>query len=156
MVKPQELEGDVVPHRLPVLGHGDRELHHVLIHAQSDVTTGSVAMREVAVLMRQDGPKRRLLESVQEPDTHQQDAFGMIQLAFAPRAVLIHRHFGARRNTDIVDGTSAHLGCHFVGDPPKRRRLLAGESAARVFCCNLDKQRLDHFPNRDESAYTQD
>src|SRR5262245_26644257 len=74
-IEPEELEGDIPPDRLAVLNHRHGEVRHVLLDTEGDVAASGVAVREVAVFVREHRAKGRSGESVEQPYADDQNPF---------------------------------------------------------------------------------
>src|ERR1700723_419235 len=102
VVEPQELEGDVPRHGLASVGHGVREVHHILVDPQSYLAACCITMRKVSILMSQNRAKGILTEARKKSEAHHQRAPPFILAALATCALFVDRHLDHDGQRDVV------------------------------------------------------
>src|ERR1700723_4158059 len=148
VIEPQELESDVPKHGLASVGHGVREVHHVLVDPQSYVAACCITMRKVSVLMSENRAKGILTEARKKSEAHPQRALPFILAALATRALFVDRHLGSGSDANLVQRTRAQ----FVGDltrhVPQVRSVFPPQCASRLRRIHANKESLHHLVDR--------
>src|SRR3954453_24051047 len=106
-----------------------RELQHVIHHAKRQLTASGVAVREVTVLVRNDGAERRLAETVDESDAEQEHVTGAILATLTTGALFVHPQFRAGGHADLVNWSSANGGGGLACQTPQTWRLCRIQTA---------------------------
>src|SRR5262245_25121962 len=98
-------------------------------------------MREVTVLVGQDGAEGALRKSIQQSNAKDQYAGTRTPVAVVIRPSLVHCHVRPRRDSYLVDRISRHGLRNLAGELPEPRCLLFGQWPSWLCAlCACDKR----------------